>query len=164
MDLTVAKKDLLKLVARMQGVAERKSAMPMLSSVLLTADAAGTLRVAATDLYLALSGTVNSDVRRPGVVAVSAKDLFERVKMMPDGPVVVATQETGGMVLLKSAATARRYSLHAMPGGDFPAIPAPVEGAPTLALPAELLQKLIARTSYAISTDETRAHLNSALL
>ena len=56
MELTVAKKDLLKLVTRMQGVAERKSTMPVLSNVLLAVDGPSALRVAATDLYLALVG------------------------------------------------------------------------------------------------------------
>ena len=38
MELTVAKKDLLKIVARMQGVAERKSTMPVLANVLLAVE------------------------------------------------------------------------------------------------------------------------------
>jgi DNA polymerase-3 subunit beta len=50
-----------------------------------------------------------------------------------------------------------------MPGDDFPPLPAPAEGAPTLALEVEILQELIAKTHFSISTDETRAHLNSAL-
>ena len=44
MELTVAKKDLLKLVSRMQGVAERKSTMPVLSNVLLAVDGPNALR------------------------------------------------------------------------------------------------------------------------
>jgi DNA polymerase-3 subunit beta len=50
-----------------------------------------------------------------------------------------------------------------MPGDDFPPLPAPAEGAPSLALEVEVLQELIAKTHFSISTDETRAHLNSAL-
>jgi DNA polymerase-3 subunit beta len=69
----------------MQGVAERKSTMPVLANVLLAADGARTLRLAATDLYLSLNAKISADVSKGGSVAVSAKDLFERVKMMPDG-------------------------------------------------------------------------------
>ena len=58
MELTVAKKDLLKLVARMQGVAERKSTMPVLANVLLAVDGTNALRLAATDLYLSLLGRI----------------------------------------------------------------------------------------------------------
>ncbi len=162
MELTVAKKDLLKIVARMQGVAERKSTMPVLANVLLAVEGPNALRLAATDLYLSLLGRVNADVSKPGSVAVSAKDLFERVKMMPDGPIVIATQDNA-TTTLKAAGSARRYTLRGMPGDDFPPLPQPAEGSPTLALEVDVLAELIAKTHFSISTDETRAHLNSAL-
>lgn len=162
MELTVAKKDLLKIVARMQGVAERKSTMPVLANVLLAADGTGALRLAATDLYLSLIGRIPADIAKGGSVAVSAKDLFERVKMMPDGPVVIASQENA-TTTIKASGTARRYTLRGMPGDDFPPLPQPAEGSPTLALDVEVLAELIAKTHFSISTDETRAHLNSAL-
>src|SRR5437764_756181 len=94
MDVTVPKKDLLKLVARCQGVADKKSTMPALSNVLLSVSAPSELRVAATDLYLAMSGTVGGiEVKKGGSVAVPARDLFERIKMMPDGPVHIVTSD-----------------------------------------------------------------------
>ena len=85
MEITVAKKDLLKLVTRMQGVAERKSTMPVLSNVLLAVDGPSALRISATDLYLAIAGKIGAEVNKGGSIAVPAKDLFERIKMMPDG-------------------------------------------------------------------------------
>ena len=162
MELTVAKKDLLRLLTRMQGVAERKSTMPVLSNVLLAVDGPDALRLAATDLYLALAGKVSAQVTKGGSVAVPAKDLLERVKMMPDGPIHVSTQDNASTVL-KAQGSARRYTLRGMPGDDFPPLPVPAEGAPTLALEVVVLQELIAKTHFSISTDETRAHLNSAL-
>ncbi len=161
MELTVAKKDLLRLLARMQGVAERKSTMPVLSNVLLAVDGPDSLRLAATDLYLSLAGKISAQVAKGGSVAVPAKDLLERVKMMPDGPIHVSTQDNAGTTL-KAQGSARRYTLRGMPGDDFPPLPGPVEGAPTLALDVAVLQELIAKTHFSISTDETRAHLNSA--
>jgi DNA polymerase-3 subunit beta len=120
------------------------------------------MRLAATDLYLSLLGRVPADVAKPGSVAVSAKDLFDRIKMMPDGPVVIATQDNA-TTTLKASGSARRYTLRGMPGDDFPPLPQPAEGSPTLALDVEVLSELIQKTHFSISTDETRAHLNSAL-
>jgi DNA polymerase-3 subunit beta len=162
MELTVPKKDLLKLLTRMQGVAERKSTMPVLSNVLMAVDGPSALRVAATDLYLALVGRVTVDVSRGGSVAVPAKDLLERVRMMPEGPIHLAAQDNA-TTTLKAAGSARRYTLRGMPGDDFPPLPTPSEGSPSLALDVDVLQELIAKTHFSISTDETRAHLNSAL-
>lgn len=161
MELTVAKKDLLRLATRMQGVAERKSTMPVLANVLLAVDGPNAVRLSATDLYLAISGKIPAEVTRGGSVAVPAKDLLERVKMMPDGPIMVASHDNS-TTTLKAAGSARRYTLKGMPGDDFPPLPAPSEGAPTLALDVSVLQQLIGCTHYSISADETRAHLNSA--
>ena len=161
MELTVPRKDLLKLVARMQGVAERKSTMPVLSNVLLAVDGPSMLRVAATDMYLALVGRVTADVSKGGSVAVSAKDLLERVRMMPEGPIHLSSHD--GTTTIKAAGSARRYTLRGMPGDDFPPLPTPAEGSPSLALSVDVLRELIAKTHFSISADETRAHLNSAL-
>ncbi|WP_394834106.1 DNA polymerase III subunit beta [Pendulispora rubella] len=162
MELTVAKKDLLKLVTRMQGVAERKSTMPVLSNVLLAVEGPNSLRLAATDLYLAIAGKVAAEVSKPGSVAVPAKDLLERVKMMPDGPIRIASEDNA-TTTLKATGSARRYTLRGMPGEDFPPLPVPAEGAPTLAIEVDVLRELIQKTYFSISGDETRAHLNSAL-
>jgi DNA polymerase-3 subunit beta len=162
MEFTVTKKDLLRLVTRMQGVAERKSTMPVLSNVLLSVDGPSALRVAATDLYLALTGRVTVDVSKGGSVAVPAKDLAERIRMMPEGPLHVAVQDNASTVI-KAVGSARRYTLRGMPGDDFPPLPAPAEGSPSLALDVDVLQELVAKTHFSISGDETRAHLNSAL-
>src|ERR1700677_2382010 len=162
MELTVAKKDLLKLLTRMQGVAERKSTMPVLSNVLMAVDGPSALRVAATDLYLALVGRLTVDVSKGGSVAVSAKDLLERVRMMPDGPIHLASQDNS-TTTLKAGSSARRYTLRGMPGDDFPPLPTPSEGSPSLAIDVDVLQELVAKTHFSISADETRAHLNSAL-
>jgi len=133
----------------------------VLSNVLLAVDGPSMLRIAATDMYLSLVGRVTSDVSRGGSVAVSAKDLLERVRMMPEGPIHLSSQD--GTTVLKAAGSARRYTLRGMPGDDFPPLPAPAEGSPSLALSVDVLRELIAKTHFSISGDETRAHLNSAL-
>src|SRR3954471_19964188 len=162
MDLVIPKKDLLRLVARCQGVADKKSAMPALANILLAADG-NTLRVAATDLYLSVSGHTHAEVATAGSVAVPAKDLLERVKAMPDGLPVQIIATEGAQTTLKAVGSPRRYTLHGIPGGEFPQLPKPAPDAPSLELPVELLSLLIARTHFSISSDETRPHVNSGL-
>jgi DNA polymerase III subunit beta len=161
MDLVIAKKDLLRLVARCQGVADKKSAMPALANVLLAAEG-NAVRVAATDLYLGLTGQTHAEIKTGGSVAVPAKDLLERVKAMPDGPIQITTTE-GAQTSLKAVGSPRRYTLPGLPGAEFPQLPVPAVDAPSLELPVDLLALLISRTHFSISTDETRAHVNSAL-
>ena len=162
MHVVVSKKDLLRILARCQGVADKKSTMPVLGNVLLEAQGSDKLRLAATDLYLAVSGQIAAQVDKPGSIAVGARDLFERVKMMPEGQLAIATTE-GSSTTIRSMTSARRFTLHGIPGEEFPSLPQPDDAAPVLKLEVDALAQLIARTHFSISTDETRLHLNSAL-
>jgi len=162
MQVAVMKKDLLRVVARCQGVADKKSTMPVLGNVLIEVDGPDTVKLAATDLNLAVSGRIGAEVAKGGSIAVGARDIFERVKMMPEGQLTIVTND-GGSATIRASSSARRYTLHGIPGEEFPAIPQPDANAPMLSLPIESLALLIARTHFSISTDDTRLHLASAL-
>ena len=161
MQVTVTRRELLRVVQHCQGVADKKSTMPVLGNVLLDVSGLDSLRVAATDLNLAVSAKLGAQVGKGGSIAVPARDLFERLKMMPEGPITIASEGTGATI--RAAGSARRYTLHGIPGDEFPAIPQPDAAATFLAIGAEALGTLMARTHFSISTDDTRVHLNSAL-
>ena len=163
MHAVVSKRDLGRILARCQGVADKKSTMPVLGNVLLEANKTNELSLAATDLYLGVSATVSARIEKPGSVAVGARDLFERVKMMPEGNIAIA-QQPDGSVVIRAQGQARRYTLKGLPGSEFPTLPQPGEGAATMVLGTEVLAELIAKTHFSIAADDTRPHLNSALL
>ncbi len=162
MQVVVTKKDLVRILQRCQGVADKKSTMPVLGNVALEVSGPDALRLSATDLYLAVSGTIKAKVDKGGSVAVGARDLFERVKMMPDGEIAISTTDSAATTI-RSVGGARRYTLHGIPGEEFPKLPMLEEGATTHQLDAEVLAQLMTATHFSISTDETRLHLNSAL-
>jgi DNA polymerase-3 subunit beta len=162
MHAVVTKRDLGRILARCQGVADKKSTMPVLGNVLLEAQKTGELGLAATDLYLGVSGSISAKIEKPGSVAVGARDLFERVKMMPEGNITIA-QQGDGAVTIRSQGQARRYTLKGLPGSDFPTLPQPGDGASSMILGTEVLAELIAKTHFSIAADDTRPHLNSAL-
>ena len=161
MKVEVSKNALLRLMQRCQGVATKKSTMPALANVLIAADG-DRLTASATDLFLSVTGSIDAEVKDGGAVALPARDVFERVRHMPDGPVSIST--VGATTTIKAGGSARRYRVHGIPGDDFPALPAPPEGAQAMDLPVGALLWLMQRTAFSISGDETRAHLNSALL
>ena len=162
MDVILAKKDLLRLFGRTQGVADKKSTMPILSNVLVQAETGGTLRASATDLFMAVTASVMGEVVKAGSLAVPAKDLIERVKAMPEGPVQITATE-GSTAQIKAVGGRREFRLRGMPGEDFPALPKPDAKASAHSISPTTLADLIAKTHFSISTDETRPHLNSAL-
>jgi DNA polymerase-3 subunit beta len=162
MQVVVSKKDLLRVLGRCQGVADKKSTMPVLGNVLLEVSGPDQLRLAATDLYLAVSGTIKARVDKGGSIAVPARDLFERVKMMPEGQISLTTND-GSVTTIRAVGSARRYTVHGIPGEEFSALPQLDESVQLYSLDAETLTELIGATQFSVSADETRLHLNSAL-
>jgi DNA polymerase-3 subunit beta len=162
MDVILSKKDLLRLFGRTGGVADKKSTMPILSNVLLQADGAS-LKASATDLFMAVTSTAHAQVARQGTLAIPAKELIERVKAMPEGPVQIVATE-GSTAQIKAVGLKREFRLRGMPGEDFPQLPQPDPKAQAIEVLPATLADLIARTHFSISADETRPHLNSALL
>lgn len=159
MELSISKRNFLRGLARTHSVADRKSSMPILSNILLSTEDTSTLRLAATDLYLGVAASTEAQVKAGGAVAVSARTLFDIVKNLPDGEV----QWTVGP---NHAAEIRcgkvKYKIPGMPGDDFPPLPS-AGRAEFVELDAEILGKLIQRTHFSMSSDDTRPHLAGAL-
>jgi len=160
MELTISKKEFLRSLARTHSVADRKSSMPILSNVLLSADGPKSLRFAATDLYLAVTSNAAAVVQSGGTIAVSARTLFDIVKSLPEGEVQLKVTDNHAAEIRSGKV---RFKIPGMPGHDFPALPTPGD-AEFAELAAEDLGRLIALTHYSMSTDETRPHLAGALL
>ncbi len=159
MELSISKKDFLRGLSRTHAVADRKSSMPILSNVVLSADDEGFLRFAATDLYLAVSASAEAQVKRAGSIAISARTVFDIVKNLPEGEVKLTVDKSHAAVLRSGKI---KFRIPGMPGEDFPRLPSPGES-PMAELDATQLAQLIQHTQYAMSSDDTRPHLAGAL-
>ncbi|MCR0983150.1 DNA polymerase III subunit beta [Roseomonas populi] len=162
MKFTVDRAVLLKALAHVQSVVERRNTIPILANVLLDA-AEGRLRLTATDMEIAIVEEVGGiEVAREGRCTAPAATLFEIVRKLPDG-VKVELDHKGGDAPLGLRAGRYVTSLTALPVEDFPSM---TEGK----LPhrfnvgAGLLRDLVDRTRFAISTEETRYYLNGIYL
>jgi DNA polymerase III subunit beta len=160
MELTIAKKEFVRSLARTHTVADRKSSMPILSNILLSAEDTKTLRFAATDLYLSVTAATSANIAKGGTIALSARTLFDIAKSLPEGDVSLKVIDNHAAEI---RAGRTRFKIPGMPGTDFPPLPNP--GTTEFAeLAAEDLGRLIALTQYSMSSDETRPHLSGALL
>lgn len=161
MKATIERATLLRCLSHVQSVVERRNTIPILSNVLIDADAGGSVRVMATDLDLQVVETMTaSSVDQPGAITVSAHLLFDIARKLPDGSQVSLTTNDNR---LEVKAGRSNFRLPTLPRDDFPVI---VEGdLPTsFELPARMLAELIDRTRFAISTEETRYYLNGIFL
>lgn len=157
MNVTTNRKDLLRHVARAASVADRRGTMPVLGCVLLRFRD-GTLTVSATDLYLSMVGRLGATGSAPGAIALPARDLLERVKAMPDGPITISAE---GTVATIKGTSARRFKMSHLPGEEFPELPTNTAAAEPYHVPCADVATVLARASYAVSPDETRSNLNS---
>ncbi len=157
MKLTIERSPLLKALAHVQNVVERRSTLPILANVLLDARSGG-VSLNATDLELDFIETIAADVSRPGTATAPAHTLFDIVKRLPDGSQVEISQadDESQMTLRSGRST---FSLTCLPVDDFPALSGG-DLPHVFTLPSAELALLIDRTRFAISTEETRYYLN----
>ncbi len=146
------------LLAQCSAVADKRSTLPILGNVLITAN--GKVSLSATDLYQAVhTSVVDGVIKETGSVAVDARALVDRVKFLTGD---IAFSVKGDTLTLKSGS--RSFKLQTVPGEEFPALADSKDAQPLLTISGEELGGLIKRVRSAISTDETRLHLNSMLL
>ncbi|MDJ1158860.1 DNA polymerase III subunit beta [Chelatococcus sp. SYSU_G07232] len=161
MKVTVERAALLKSLGHVHRVVERRNTIPILSNVLLRGEA-GSLRLKATDLDLEVTETLPADVETAGSTTVPAHVIYDIVRKLPDGAQV--SLETAGdatQMLIRSGRS--RFTLQALPESDFPDLAAG-ELPHRFAVQAGELKRLIDKTQFAISTEETRYYLNGIYL
>jgi DNA polymerase-3 subunit beta len=159
MKATVERATLLKCLGHVQSVVERRNTIPILSNVLIEAEADG-LRLMATDLDLQVVDSIAANVASAGATTVSAHTLFDIVRKLPEGSQVELSVAGEKMAI---AAGRARFNLATLPRDDFPMI-AESDLPTKFALPSETLKQVIDKTRFAISTEETRYYLNGIFL
>src|SRR5690349_5886015 len=157
MKVTVERSALLKSLGHVHRVVERRNTIPILSNVLIRAEA-GQLSLKATDLDLEVTESFAADVGQPGATTVPAHVIYEIVRKLPDGS-QVSLETTGdvGQVLIRSGRS--RFNLQSLPETDFPDL-ATGDMSHRFTLSSVELKRLIEKTQFAISTEETRYYLN----
>ena len=158
MKITVERGAFLKALSHVQSVVERRNTIPILSNVMIEA-AKGSLKLTATDLDIEIVESLPADVLRNGAATAPAHMLYDIVRKLPEGAQVQAELLTseGGRLAVSSGSV--RFELACLPREDFPQMAA---GAlpHRFRLAADDLKRLIDKTRFAISTEETRFYLN----
>jgi len=161
MKLTIERAALLKALAHVQSVVERRNTIPILSNALLEARD-GALRVTATDMDLAVVEKVPAQVSQEGATTVPAHTIYDVVRKLPEGAQIeIGTGKDEGRIELRSGRS--RLSLAALPSADFPVM---TDGDTPHGFTVAMadLRTLIDRTQFAVSTEETRYYLNGIYL
>jgi DNA polymerase-3 subunit beta len=161
MKVTVERAELLKSLGHVHRVVERRNTIPILANVLVRAEKSA-LNLKATDLDLEVIESIAAEVAPGGSTTVPAHMFYEIVRKLPEGSQVVL-EASGDRAVLAIRAGRSRFTLQTLPESDFPDLAA-ADMTHKFALNAADLKKLIDKTQFAISTEETRYYLNGIYL
>jgi DNA polymerase III subunit beta len=156
MEIRIVKNEFLRGLRLAQGIADRKSTMPMLANVLLRTQGKNQLLVAATDLNVSLTAELKCTAISEGGITLGAKNLYELIANAP-GDEITLKKSDNHWAEIKSGKVV--YKIVGMPDRDFPKVPDHRE-ATYATLESAVLKEMIERTLFSVCNDETRFHLN----
>jgi DNA polymerase-3 subunit beta len=161
MKFSIDRAALLRALAHVQSVVERRSTIPILSNVLLRAEN-GMLSLATTDMDVEMTEAIAADVATPGATTAPAVTLHDIIRKLPESSKVqIELDGSGNFITVKAGRS--DFRLSCLPVADFPQF-----GGNNLpicfSIPAADLRALIDRTKFAMSTEETRYYLNGIYL
>jgi DNA polymerase-3 subunit beta len=161
MRLLIEKSALLKSLQHVTSVVERRNTIPILANVSLRAEG-DVLHLKATDLDIEVTEVAKAEIAAPGGTTVPAHTLHDIVRKLPEGAQIELAGK-GDEGRLAITAGSSRFLLACLPADDFPDLG--LDGmSHRFELPSQDLRRLIDKTRFAVSTDETRYYLNGIYL
>ncbi len=160
MKVSCLQENLQRALAQVSRAVATKTALPVLSNVLLATDD-GRLRIAATNLEIGITTWIGASIDEEGRVTVDARLLSEFVNTLPNAPVSLAAEP--GRLTLHVQSGRDKAGINGIDADDFPVIPRLEGEAYVAAVDPQVLRDMIAQVEFAAATDESRPVLAGVL-
>src|SRR5207302_9268990 len=155
MKLTITREQIMNGLQAVQNVVGSRTTLPILSNVLMRAEG-DRLEFTATDLDVTIACSVEAKIKKPGATTVPVKKLFGIVRELANSEIDLEVDE-------KNVCSVRSgpsfYKINGLSADEFPPRPQFKEDKKVV-LPQETVRGMMKKTSFAISTDESRYVLN----
>jgi DNA polymerase III subunit beta len=155
MNLSISKEQIINGLQAVQNVVSTRTTLPILSNVLLRAEG-DKLEFTATDLDVTISSSVEAKVKQPGASTVPVKKLFGIVRELPNFDIELEVDDKSVCSIHSGASF---YKINGLSADEFPPLPKFKEEK-KVSLPQEKLKSMMRKTSFAVSSDESRYVLN----
>ncbi len=186
MKVSIKKDELLKGIQSVIDIVPSKTALPVLSNILIDANNSQSVCLSATDLDISITCKLLATVDDAGATTVPARKFSEIVRELPEESLFL-TAEEGRVTLQRQSGAEGTYTLMSVPADDFPELPTEIEGPEIAFLAGEnqdvqdssndreypvnrdnmpdsnVLSEMISKTIFAVSRDETRPVLTGVL-
>jgi len=157
MKLTILKSKLLSALQDIVSVIPSKTTLPILSHILIEADDSK-IKLAATDLDISMTTTLEAKVTKKGEITVPAKTFTDIIRESPETQIEINAADNRMELKINHGV----YKLPGLPVDEFPKLPT-VNLSKEIKIAGPDLCRMIKKTIYAVSTDETRPALNGIL-
>ena len=156
MKFIVAKPVIYKCLSHLQSIVNKKNTLPILSNILIEAEH-NSLTLSSTDMDISIKETISCNIVEPGSTTLNAQIMFDIIKKLPDTSEVEFISNDSKILTIRSNVS--KFSLSCLPKDDFPIIDTKSDGK-KLTIKSQIIFKLIDKTKFAISNEETRYFLN----
>jgi len=158
MRFSLQREVLLKPLAQVVNVVERRQTLPVLANLLAKVEG-DRLSLTGTDLEVEMVARTAVDDAQAGEATIPARKLFEIVRALPDGSKVTVSQSAEKITV---QAGRSRFTLSSLPANDFPALDE-VDTTERVTVAESALKELIERTAFAMAQQDVRYYLNGLL-
>jgi DNA polymerase-3 subunit beta len=159
MNLTISKDQIIHGLQAVQNVVSTRTTLPILSNVLLEAES-GSLKLTATDLDVTISCSVEAQVKKSGSTTVPVKKLFGIVRELSNSEIELEVDDKNNCTVRSGASY---YKVNGLAAEEYPPMPQFKEEK-KVSLKQETMKSMMRKTSFAISTDESRYVLNGIFM
>lgn len=149
MEIKVNRDSLFKSISKVQSIIEKRSNMPILSMILITADA-GVINISATDLEISMQQTIEANVIVSGSITISGRKLFEILKESKSQEIYIKEKDNNWIFISDDKT---RYNLACMPAEEYPVFVEP-EDVSMAEMECSVLTEMINKTIYAVTLEE----------
>ncbi len=156
MKFKVLKSQIFKSISHLQGIVDKKNTLPVLSNILIEAKN-NTLTLSSTDMDISIIDKFKCNVLEEGATTINSQILYDIVRKLNDDSEIELISNNGKLLTLRSNGS--RFSLACLPKEDFPIIDQTNDGK-SIKINSKIIYKLIDKTKFAISNEETRYFLN----
>ncbi len=156
MKFIVSKKNIFKSLSHLQGVVDKKNSLPILSNILLEATD-NKLVLSSTDMDISIIESIDCEVLEEGATTINSQIFYDVIRKLSDESNVEIISNDSKRLTIRSNKS--KFSLSCLPKEDFPIIENKRNGN-KLTINSGTLFRLIDKTKFAISNEETRYFLN----
>jgi len=157
MEIKANSSDLLKALNHIHGIVEVRHTLPILSNIVLSAEN-NELNLSSTNLDIFCSDKIDAEIVNSGEISVPAITFFEIVKRLPSGSdVILSMGDEDTELILKCGRS--KFNLSTLKTEDFPIL-SDKDLSTNFVISADELSRMIDKTKFAISNEETRYYLN----